>query len=234
MSKILVVPDVHLKPWMFDKADEIIARGTVDRTVLLGDLVDDWDHEKDLDLYKETLERALRFVQDHPDTLYCFGNHDMSYMWEALESGYSPAARDIAVEGINEIIHALPPENSGYIHRIDDVLFCHAGLSEPFVIRRFGYGGMIGIDEMISMINRMGRDELWRDDSPLWARPQHSGLRMYPSYMLQVVGHTPVEAPLREKNVLTLDTFSTYRDGSPIGDQRFVCVDTVSMEHEYV
>lgn len=228
------MPDVHLKPWMFDKAKEIIEKNDFDRVVLLGDLVDDWDQENNLELYKKTLNRTIEFIKDYPDTLYCFGNHDVSYLWQALESGYSAYARDIVVEGINNLIYTLPAENSGFIHRIDNTLFSHAGLTEHFVIRQFGYGEKLDIDFMIEKINRMGKDELWRDDSPIWARPQFNDMRMYPDDMLQVVGHTPVKQVLSEGKVLTLDNFSTYGDGSPIGDERFVCVDTVKMEYEYV
>ncbi len=228
------MPDVHLKPWMFDKAKEIIEKNDFDRVVLLGDLVDDWDQENNLELYKKTLDRTIEFIKDYPDTLYCFGNHDVSYLWQALESGYSAYARDIVVEGINNLIYTLPAENSGFIHRIDNTLFSHAGLTEHFVIRQFGYGEKLDIDFMIEKINRMGKDELWRDDSPIWARPQFNDMRMYPYDMLQVVGHTPVKQVLSEGKVLTLDNFSTYGDGSPIGDERFVCVDTVKMEYEYV
>lgn len=228
------MPDVHLKPWMFDKAKEIIEKNDFDRVVLLGDLVDDWDQENNLELYKKTLNRTIEFIKDYPDTLYCFGNHDVSYLWQALESGYSAYARDIVVEGINNLIYTLPAENSGFIHRIDNTLFSHAGLTEHFVIRQFGYGEKLDIDFMIEKINRMGKDELWRDDSPIWARPQFNDMRMYPDDMLQVVGHTPVKQVLSEGKVLTLDNFSTYGDGSPIGDERFVSVDTVKMEYEYV
>lgn len=234
MSKIFIIPDVHLKPWMFDKAEEIIEKNSFDRIVLLGDLVDDWDQEKNLNLYKETLERTIAFVVKYPDTLYCFGNHDLSYLWQAHESGYSSYARETVVEGINNLIYTLPAENSGFIHRIDNVLFSHAGLTEHFVIRLFGYGESMEIDVMLEKINRLGKDDLWRDDSPIWARPQFGNMRMYPSDMLQVVGHTPVKKAYREGNIITLDNFSTYGDGTPIGDERFAFVDTIKMEHEYV
>ena len=41
MGKVFVIPDVHLKPWMFDKAEEILSRSEYDKIVCLGDLVDD-------------------------------------------------------------------------------------------------------------------------------------------------------------------------------------------------
>ena len=41
--KVLVIPDVHLKPWIFDKADELIKDGFAERVACLMDLADDWN-----------------------------------------------------------------------------------------------------------------------------------------------------------------------------------------------
>ena len=84
------------------------------------------------------------------------------------------------------------------------------------------------LNYIVNTINKMGADDLWTDDSPIWTRPQkkYDGSTLYPPDMMQVVGHTPVRTALEEKNLLTLDSFSTYRDGRPIGDERFVWVDT--------
>ncbi len=60
MSKVFVIPDVHLKPWMFEKASELISKGSYDAVVMLGDLVDDWYQEKNNDLYNETFDVALQ------------------------------------------------------------------------------------------------------------------------------------------------------------------------------
>ena len=58
-------------------------------------------------------------------------------------------------------------------------------------------------------------------------------MELFHSELFQVVGHTPVSEPLQQGNLLTLDTFSTYPDGRPIGDERFVIVDTVDGSWEY-
>ncbi len=100
MSKVFVIPDVHLKPWMFEEADRLIKKGKYDVTVMLGDLVDDWYQEKNIDLYNETFDAAISFVNNHRDTMWCYGNHDVSYLWEAKESGYSYYARDTVVDRI--------------------------------------------------------------------------------------------------------------------------------------
>ena len=35
----------------------------------------------------------------------------------------------------------------------------------------------------------------------------------------------------REKNLISTDVFSTYRDGRPIGTQEFLLLDTVTREY---
>ena len=41
--KVLVIPDVHLKPWMFERADKIMEQGAAERAVCLMDIPDDWN-----------------------------------------------------------------------------------------------------------------------------------------------------------------------------------------------
>ena len=78
---VLVIPDVHLKPWMFKKAADAMKRGAAEKAVCLMDIPDDWNHEFDLELYIETFDEAIRFAEDFPETLWCWGNHDLSYVW---------------------------------------------------------------------------------------------------------------------------------------------------------
>lgn len=235
MSKVLVIPDVHLKAWMLEQASEIVEKEHFDKIVMLGDLMDDWYQEMNLELYQETIDAVVRFVSSNQNTLFCYGNHDVSYLWDnAYESGYSSYAEEIAAEGIERIVSCLPRESTAFIHRIDNVLFSHAGLTESFVIKHFAYESKIDIDDLIARINKMGVESMWEGDSPIWARPQNYSMRLYPADMFQVVGHTPVEAPLKEDNLLTLDNFSTYSNGYPIGDEKFVWVDTKSWEYHVI
>ena len=81
---------------------------------------------------------------------------------------------------------------------------------------------------------------MWNDDSPIWTRPQGQDkvskldrVHLYkPDKYFQVVGHTPMEMPTQEGNLLTLDTFSTYSDGTPYGNEELVIFDTET--HKYV
>ena len=63
--KVLVIPDIHLKPWIFD--------------------------------------RAIAYAMDYPDTLWCYGNHDVSYPWGRLETGYSPYAERSVISRLEEL-----------------------------------------------------------------------------------------------------------------------------------
>lgn len=227
--KVFVIPDIHLKPWIFDRAEDILSQGEYDRVVCLGDLVDDWNQEMNIGLYRETFERAVRFTEKHTDMLFCYGNHDISYVWEAHESGYSEEARSVVLGGISMLKESLPEDAIGFIHRIDNVLFSHAGLLEVFVSYFFpNHQG--GLDDLLRQINSSGMNEMWCDASPIWARPQDGRAMLYPKGMMQVVGHTPVRKTNYWNGLLTIDNFSTYRDGMPIGDQRFIWIDTVSKE----
>ncbi len=229
MGRVLVIPDVHLKPWIFDMADRV-DESSYDDIVVLGDLVDDWGKGNDLNAYRETLERAVEFGKEHDRSLRCYGNHDVSYLWDAMESGYSVQARITAIEGITRLERVLE-DRYRFVHMIDDVLFSHAGLTESFVFQTCGYHKEI--EDILARINRMGKQELWRDNSPIWARPQADFYRMFRDNLFyHVVGHTPVEEPLDLGGVLTLDLFSTYSNGDPFGNQKLYIVDTLTRKFE--
>ena len=135
--QVLVIPDVHLKPWMFDKAEEILQKHKIDKVVCLGDIVDDWNKQYEQDLYLETLNRLISFAEAHSSMLFCWGNHDRSYFWQAYESGYSVVMEYVVPKKFQEFIEVLPKGQIGYIHRIDNVLFCHGGLTEEYVNEYF-------------------------------------------------------------------------------------------------
>ena len=230
MSRVLVIPDVHLKPWIFDEADKV-DKSSYEDIVVLGDLVDDWEKGNDLGAYEETLNRAAEFGKEHGESFWCYGNHDVSYLWDAMESGYSVQARLTAIEGITKLERILE-DRYKFVHRIDNVLFSHAGVTETFVLHSCGYH-VKEIDDILAKINRMGKQELWRDSSPIWARPQADFYRMFRDDLFyQVVGHTPVEEPLDACGVLTLDLFSTYSNGNPYGNQKLYIVDTMTRKFE--
>ena len=231
--KIIVIPDIHLKAWMFITAADKMRIEAADKAVCLMDIPDDWYQQANLSLYEETFDAALRFQKAFPNTLWCYGNHDLSYIWNQTESGYSPLASQTVNEGLRKLREALPDDNQlAYIHRIDKVLFSHGGLTDNFVryyVPAEDYGNA---DAVIQIVNGLGCREMWNDTSPLWLRPQYCPEKMYKQEeFLQVVGHTPVERITEEWNIISCDVFSGYRDGSPIGSEEFLLLDTETWEY---
>ena len=234
--KILVIPDVHLKPHMFQRASDLLKENIADRAVCLMDIADDWRQQFNVDLYIQTYDAAIAFAVDFPDTLWCYGNHDVSYLWSKTESGYSGIASWTVRMKLRNLRESLPDESQlAYVHRIDDVLFSHAGLADEFVRENIPASKYHYIDTVIEMINGFGCKEMWKDLSPIWYRPQISTGKMYkPRKLLQVVGHTPVTGILRTGNLLSCDVFSTRSTGEAFGTQEFLLIDTETWEYRGV
>lgn len=237
--QILVIPDCHLKPWMFEEAASIMRSKKADNAVCLMDIPDDFG-KFEPKLYAETYDAAIAFAKEFPDTLWCYGNHDLSYVWGKPETGYNPELRDLVCQKIEELKEILPsPTQLAYIHRIDKTLFMHGGLSNFYVHRWVTQSSQKAIGRTIKEINNMGSVLMWDSTSPIWYRPQLAPdddvTRLFRGgKYLQVVGHTPVKDVIRVGGVLSCDTFSTYRDGTPYGSQNFCIVDTKTWSFEKV
>lgn len=230
--KILVIPDIHLKPYMFQQAAGLLKRGEAERAVCLMDIPDDWNCEYNTGLYVETFDAAIEFAKNYPDTLWTYGNHDLCYMWNERESGYSSIMSRTVQEKLLELRRALPKGNEiKYVQKIDNVLFCHGGILDYFVETVVPSDKYHNIDEVVKILNNLHHDLMWNDASPIWYRPQFYKGKMYkPDEILQVVGHTPVDKIYRKGNVISCDVFSTYRDGRPIGTREFPVIDTETWE----
>lgn len=234
MALILIIADVHMKPRMFDEAHKILEKGLADKAVFLGDLVDDWGEEYNVALYYRTMDKAIEFQKAHPDTVWCMGNHDYPYWHPEFghrESGHSKIAEIDMKELLDELYRwDMRPE---IIAQIDNCIFSHAGVNGNWVERHLA-APLASVGEPVL---EAGGEALWEEDSPLWWRPQ-------PEYdgdpdeawekdkYLQVVGHSPMECPTQQGSILSCDVFSTYRNGTPYGDQKWVVVDTETKEWE--
>ena len=230
--KVLVIPDVHLKPEVFDRAMEIMENSDCEMAVCVGDIADDWGCDGNVELYEKTMKKMIEFAEKYPETLWCYGNHDLAYVWDVYDHpGFSEDARFIVSEYFEELDGIV---DLAIMHRIDNVVFSHAGLTHEFVETYLSeYSD--DIDAMIEAVNDFGEDVMWDDVSPVWARPQqyYSDGDVVPAEYLNVVGHTPVRSIQSQGNLLTVDTFSTWSDGRPFGDCTMCWVDTVTKEWGY-
>lgn len=111
---------------------------------------------------------------DYPDTLWCYGNHDVSYPWGRLKTGYSPYAERTVISKLEELENSLKSlAQINIIHRIDNVLFSHGGLTADFLKWINADLLFADIDDVIAAVNDASHDYLWNDKSPLWLRPQY-------------------------------------------------------------
>ena len=107
--RILIIPDVHLKPSMFTRAAQLLEQGEAGRAVCLMDLADDWDCMFNLDLYIQTYDRAI----DLPvpiRTLSGAGAIMMSAIYGIRGSPVTPLLRQVR--------SAADWQNSGRLFRI--------------------------------------------------------------------------------------------------------------------
>ena len=234
--RILVIPDIHLKTWLFDRAETIMKAGKADRAVCLMDMPDDWGMEFQVERYKEIFDRAIAFAADYPDTLWCYGNHDLSYPWGRLETGYSPYAESTVLSKLEELEQALKdPSQIAIIHRIDNVIFSHGGLTAEFIKWLDKDLLDADIDSVIAAVNEARIDYLWNDESPLWLRPQNKIREAFRSEIYkQVVGHTPVEKIFEKDGIISTDVFSTYRNGAQIGESAMIVINSDNGRYEKI
>ena len=87
------------------------------------------------------------------------------------------------------------------------------------------------IDDVINAVNNASEDILWRDQSPLWLRPQYDGVEAFRgSEYVQVVGHTPVDKIFEKDGFISTDVFSTTSTGYQIGESAMIVIDSETKE----
>lgn len=161
------------------------------------------------DFMKKLMMRLFGLQKHFRETAWCYGNHDLSYLWHCLESGYSSMASMTVQRKLLDLREAVPEDNPiKYVQRIDNVLFSHGGVLNFFVEEYVPRAKYNDVDAVLETINQLGRIEMWNDASPIWLRPQHSKMRLYkPRKLLQVVGHTPMDAITKEGNLISTVCF---------------------------
>lgn len=232
--KTLVIPDIHLKPWIFDLANETAEECNPDRIVCLMDIPDSHELRQEAKLYEASFDAAINFAKRHPETLWCYGNHELGYLWGRKDaSGYYPPAEDIVKNKLKELQSSLPdPGNLAYVHRLENTIFCHGGLCDEFVRELVPEEAYDDVDRVIRLINECGEKEIWVENSPIWFRPQ---LEMdKPLYkadeIMQVVGHTPMQRIVRVKNLISCDVFFKYPQESVVPPGCFLIINTEGWE----
>ncbi len=192
--KVLAVGDIHTKTWIVDEIVKLIPK--YDRVVFVGDYADDWGKEP-VDTISIWL--TLMYLQkDYSDKVSMFiGNHDYAYAHKVGTSsgGYSMGTQFLLDLPDNKDLKIWLYTRPVFVE-FDNVTYSHAGITESFN-------------------GELTERWLWEDNSPIWARPGYEKYKDMP----QVFGHTPSETCYEvQPNIWCIDTFSTYPDGTPVGD----------------
>ena len=192
MSRVLAVGDIHTKTWIVNRVEKIA--DNYDRIVFVGDYADDWGKQP-IDTIN-TWKRLKDFQDAYPKKAkFVIGNHDFAYLlsYYPHSGGFNPLTKLLLNDPENKALKKWLGAIKIKV-KIDGVTYSHAGYSESWT----------------------PQDGLWNDFSPIWVRPNEAG-----NYLpKQVFGHTPSETCWEvQPTVWCIDTFSTYRDGTPFGDE---------------
>lgn len=128
-SKVLIIPDVHGRPFWHYAKDHV---DEYDKIIFLGDYLDPYSYEgiteeRALDEFKD----IIQFKKDNMDKVeLLIGNHDESYIW--LTPGYHDRHDYEREEEINKLF------NDNYklfrtAYLIDKYLFSHAGIYQEWL-----------------------------------------------------------------------------------------------------
>lgn len=222
MSRVLVIPDTHLKGKMFDLADKIIEENKVDYCVQLGDNIDDfYSHAED---YRNHNARMLVFNMQHK-VIWLWGNHELSYILDRPVTGNTYAGREYS-DLYNE--NFIPK----FVHIDGKCIFSHAGIFEPFLVAN----QITPEKDLERSINAVQPEKFWSDDSPIWARHRYTHLKesdYIKENYIQIVGHTPFEEIMDDNSIVSVDVFSTDW-GKKLGVEEMIIVDTETGKYEQV
>ena len=196
--KVLAVGDIHTKLDIVTQVEKVIDQ--YNAIVFVGDYADDW-----FSTPNDTIRtwRTLKKLQEtYIGKIYITtGNHDYIYVnkTHTAASGYNQSTQLLLNmpdnKQLKEWVLNLPVSI-----RLDGVVYSHAGYTNDWM--KF-----------------YEKDDLWNDVSPIWARPEGADGLQYVDSEPQVFGHTPSSTCWEvEPNIWCIDTFSTYPDGTPIGD----------------
>ena len=133
--KILLIPDPHQTTIGIEFAKENI--GSVDKVIVLGDYVDNWESKKMLDIPENNplaiIDKFVEFKNENDSKVdLLLGNHDIGYLSKALYgnsvSGHQDAHEKLIREEFEKHLSSFK-----IAVEYDGVVFSHAGFSSFWV-----------------------------------------------------------------------------------------------------
>lgn len=220
MSKVLCIPDSHLKISVIEHGLKLAKKHRADTIVLLGDYFDDWESEDAK--YLEMLDYLKKLLRFNPSVVPLLGEHELGYI------GFPCPGKNTSVE--SQLHHALFTDQRFLFGvGIDGVFYSHAGvcvqwLKDNHLITqndlRLKLVGRAGATLLENIFNKIERFDVFYEvgpkaggknaPSPVWA-PLSDLIADAPP-VKQVVGHTPVSQIEKIDKIWFTDVFSHDSD----------------------
>lgn len=207
MSKVLVIPDAHLKPEVIERGRKLADKFMATKIIMLGDYFDDW-YAITAD-YTEMIDYLKKLLRKDPRIIPLFGNHELSYLGYPCSGYHSNMQKEIFQWLIKDYRFA-------FCYAEDGVLYSHAGVCTGWLwdnkictandirFRITKKGGAEIVEKAVCRIDGYPRSALnlapfatvgparggGARPSLLWA--DLTELIADPIPIKQVVGHTPV------------------------------------------
>lgn len=234
MSKVLVIPDVHMKKEVIEHGLQLARKHWADKIIMLGDYFDDWyamNHE-----YTEMIQYLKKLLRGNPNVIPLFGNHELSYL------GYP-------CSGFNRIMQPdvynflIKDYRFTFCYAEDGILYSHAGVTTSWLknnrvvtanglrLKLHGKTGPEIVERGVDKIDSYPRcsDKLLPFDQVGPARGGNSNPSLVwadlteliadPAPFKQVVGHTPVKQIENIGRIWFTDVFS---NGNPCNEYLLV------------
>lgn len=194
--KTILVGDLHLKAEIIlPMVEQIVRELGVKRVILLGDYMDAYEQEKNVDLYMYELDYLFIWKSKMKvfgiEVINLLGNHDVSYLT------VTPRMYSLQnAEGFLSVGQKLLKLNLQIAFQLDDYLVSHAGYTKDFDVENWHFEIITEnlIDNLDDLEDHVGkaRGGEYLLGSPLWADLDHElSYLPNPKYPKQIVGHTP-------------------------------------------
>ena len=221
MSKVLVIPDSHLKLNIIKNGIKLADKLKVDNIVLLGDYFDDW-HATNRQYFEmmKFIKNLIRF--DHR-VIALLGNHELSYLGFPC-SGYKASVAEYIKDNLKH------DHRFYFAAAIDGVLYSHAGvctswLKENNIVTQNAFRYQItkqnGANVLEKAIGKVSSFAPFAQvgtarggnlpPSPLWADITELISDAVPK-VKQVVGHTPISQIEKISSCWFTDVFSNNNE----------------------
>ena len=219
MSKVLVIPDCHLKIDVIETGLKLAEKVWADNIILLGDYFDDW-YAIPIDYY-DMMDYLKILLRTRPNIITLLGNHELSYLGFPC-SGHNKKVESYIKKNLENDMRFYPAAE------IDGVLYSHAGVCTKWIrenkllteneIRyrltkiagaKFLEKGICNQPNLLHLMKVGGIRGGHSSPSCVWADAKELIADAIPK-VVQVVGHTPMKHITNVENLWFTDVFSNY------------------------